>query len=231
MLRNHSGWAWRRFVAFLLLFLFCHGPTLRGAPLIGVPPLRPVIPTSPPPPVYQPPANYMISGYVYDDSTGSGVKLSGEWGIYDAKMTLDEYAAGSSTLIALFTTFTNSAGYYSFGNLATGTSDSYTLIEAQPAGYATTLNTVGTFLSATGGTLAAPLGASNGTLSPPDAITGIVLPSPTGAFAPSATGVYSAVNYNFGEIAQTVSSGGAGVGKPPIRPGVREAAARPLVPA
>ncbi len=145
MLRNHSGWAWRRFVAFLLLFLFCHGPTLRGAPLIGVPPLRPVIPTTPPPPTYQPPANYMISGYVYDDSTGAGVKVPGEWGIYDAKMTLDEYLAGSSTLIASFTTFTNSAGYYSFGNLATGTSDSYTLIEAQPAGYTTTVNTVGAF--------------------------------------------------------------------------------------
>ena len=185
MLRNHSGWAWRRFVAFLLLFLFCHGPTLRGAPLIGVPPLRPVIPTTPPPPTYQPPANYMISGYVYDDSTGAGVKVPGEWGIYDAKMTLDEYLAGSSTLIASFTTFTNSAGYYSFGNLATGTSDSYTLIEAQPAGYTTTVNTVGAFLSATGGTLAAPLGASNGNLSPPDAITGIVLPSPTGASPPA----------------------------------------------
>ena len=49
MLRNHCGWAWRLFVAFLLLFFF-YCPTARGGPLIGLPPVMPVHPPGSPPP-------------------------------------------------------------------------------------------------------------------------------------------------------------------------------------
>ncbi len=221
MLRNHSGWAWRRFVAFLFL-VFLYSPTARGGPLIGTPPLKPVTIT-PPPSTYQAPSDYTLSGYVYVDSAGVGVKLPGEWGVTNVNLSLLEYSSTSSTTpIASFSATTNSAGYYTFSNLIPG--DVYTLQETQPQAYYDTKNSVGIFLSATGGTLAAPAGSSNGTLAPPNGIDDIILPPPTGAFAPSSSGgVYAAANYNFGEFPQTPISGGtssSSIGKPPLRPGV-----------
>jgi len=185
MLRHHCGWAWRSLIAFLFLF-FIHGPAVRGAPLVGLPPIKVVIPGKP-----QPPSSYAISGYVYDDAADLGVRLSGDAGLPAVQMTLLQYSstAGALALTGSFSGFSNSAGYYAFGNLTAG--DVYTIEETQPANFTTTADTVGYF-SGSGGTLAAPPGASNGTLSPPNGISGIT-------FAPSSTGIYTAVNYNFGE--------------------------------
>ena len=180
MLRNHSGWAWR-FVAFLFL-LFLYGPTVRGAPLLGLPPIRPVIPSKP-----YTPSSYSISGYVYDDFSDQGVKLPGDAGLAAVQITLLQYA---STGTQSFTTFTNSAGYYDFGNLTAG--DSYNIQETQPTYFTTTADNLGYFQGASGGTLTVPPPASNGSPAPPNGFSGIT-------FAPISTGVYSAVNYNFGE--------------------------------
>jgi hypothetical protein len=180
MLRNHSGWAWR-FVAFLFL-LFLYGPTVRGAPLLGLPPIRPVIPSKP-----YTPSSYSISGYVYDDFSDQGVKLPGDAGLAAVQITLLQY---SSTGTQSFTTFTNSAGYYDFGNLTAG--DSYNIQETQPTYFTTTADNLGYFQGASGGTLTVPPPASNGSPAPPNGFSGIT-------FAPISTGVYSAVNYNFGE--------------------------------
>jgi hypothetical protein len=184
MLRNRYGWAWRRFVAFLFLF-FLTCPTARGGPLTGLPPLKPVIPSKP-----QVPTTYSLSGYVYNDPTAQGVYVSGDAGLSAVVMTLlQSSSAGTQT----FTGYTNSVGYYAFSGLVAG--DSYTLTETQPANFNTTADNIGYFQSSTGGTLTVPAGASLGALSPPSSISGIV-------FAPTSSGAFSAVDYNFGESPQ-----------------------------
>ncbi|MGA2255059.1 MAG: SdrD B-like domain-containing protein [Thermoguttaceae bacterium] len=180
MLRDHCGGAWQFLLASFLLF-FIYSPAARGGPLIGLPPIL-VTPSKP-----QPPTSYSISGFVYDDSADQGTKLLDDAGLPAVVMTLLQ---NSSTGTQTFTGYTNSAGYYTFGGLTAG--DSYEILETQPANFTATAETVGYFQNSTGGILTAPPGASNGTLAPPNAISGI-------EFAPTSTGVYSAVNYNFGE--------------------------------
>jgi len=185
MWRYYCGWARRFLVTFLVLFLV-GSFAARGAPLIELPPIKVVNPAKP-----QAPSNYGISGYVYDDSADLGARVSGDAGLPAVQMTLLQYSssAGALTLAGSFTGFTNSAGYYAFGNLALG--DVYTIDEMQPPAFSSTADTVGYFVGSSG-TLAAPPGASNGVLSPPNGISGIT-------FAPISTGIYTAVNYNFGE--------------------------------
>jgi len=202
MLRNHCCWTWRLFAAFLFL-LFFYNPTARGGPLFGLPPCKPGVPGGSKPPAYPAPDTYTISGYVYIDSAQNGARPPNASGISAVQMQLTD-----TNKAITYTAYTNSAGYYIFGSLTPG--DVYTLKEIQPSRYTSTLDTVGYFLSSTGGTLAAPPGSSNGILAPPDTISNIALPLPTGAFAPSTTGgKYAAVNYLFGESAP----------KPPPPPG------------
>jgi hypothetical protein len=176
MLRNRCGWAWRLFASFLFLSCF-YIPVASGAPIVGLPPIRPTIPSQ-----IQPQSLFSLSGYVYEDSSGSGT-MSGQ-GLPAVEMMM--IPSGGTAQIAL----TNGAGYYYFPNLTAGTS--YTLEEVLPANFNSTTQSVGYFQLSTGGTLAAPSGASNGTLSPPNEVLGI-------KFAPSTSGIYSAVNYDFGE--------------------------------
>ncbi|MEI8372095.1 MAG: SdrD B-like domain-containing protein [Planctomycetota bacterium] len=210
MLRNRYWWTWRLFVAFLFLSSF-YSPAAQGAPLWGLPPLKPGVPPGSKPPAYSAPSTYTISGYVFIDAAKNGIKLPSSPGISAVQMQLFEYSPSDlNTAINFYTACTNSAGYYTFGNLHPG--DVYALREVQPAKYTDTLNTVGYYLSSTGGTLAAPLGWSNGILVPQNIISGIGLPPASGAFTPSPTGgKYAAVNYLFGESAPVPP-------KPPIPP-------------
>ncbi len=234
MLRIHCGWAGRWSIAIVFLVVFqcsivCGGPII--GPLIGVPPLLPPVP---PPPTA--PTLSSISGYVYLDSALKGVRLPGEWGLPSVMLTISGYLPNDlNTIIFNSTTTTNSAGYYNFPNLQPG--DVYTITESQPSGYQDTTpnngnppNTLGYFQGATGGTLTAPPGVngipSSGTQSAalPNEFYSILLPLPTGAFAPSKGVGYSAVNYNFGELPITpinnTPSVGSGIGKPPLTPSV-----------
>ena len=97
MLRNHCGWAWRRFVAFLL-FSSSSTPACAGAFVGGLPPIRIGVPT--------PTSTYSLSGYV--DMYGGG-------GISGVMMTLDDLTTGKS-----YTGNANSAGEYYFGDLTAG---------------------------------------------------------------------------------------------------------------
>ncbi|MDB5352024.1 MAG: conserved repeat domain, partial [Planctomycetota bacterium] len=115
----------------------------------------------------------VISGFAYVDSNDNGSKDSGETGLGNVAITL----SGKNDLgqaITPVTINTNSSGAYSFTGLRPGT---YVVTEAQPTGYATTGNSIGT----SGGSLASPT---------TDVITAINLGSNA-----------NAVNYNFGELA------------------------------
>ncbi|MBI1764183.1 MAG: carboxypeptidase regulatory-like domain-containing protein [Acidobacteria bacterium] len=85
-----------------------------------------------------------LSGFVYCDGNGDGLKQAGEPGIAGVKVTLTGTNA-QGPVNAMATTDAN--GAYSFINLQPGT---YTLTETQPAGYADGLDAVGSL----GGTLA-----------------------------------------------------------------------------
>lgn len=85
-----------------------------------------------------------LSGFVYCDGNGDGLKQAGEPGIAGVKLTLTGTTAqGPVNLMA--TSEVN--GAYSFTNLQPGT---YAIAETQPAGYADGLDAVGSL----GGTLA-----------------------------------------------------------------------------
>ena len=116
-----------------------------------------------------------VSGYVYVDADNDGNKDSGEAGI--ANVDLNLLDANGKTVA---TTTTDSSGYYYFGGLTPGAT--YTVAEAQPAGYYDGKDTVG---NATGT-------ANN----PGDSISGIVLVSEQ-----------AAINYNFGELPPAAISG------------------------
>jgi hypothetical protein len=234
MLRTYCGRAGRSSIAIALLVVF-HCAALRGGPLIGakigIPPVQPTV--APPPTT-----GYTISGYVYVDSALRGIKLPGEWGVPGVTLTLSAFLP-SDLNTPLYSTqvVSNSAGYYNFDGLQTG--NVYSILETQPAGYADSApvngyppNSVGSFLSATGGSLAAPPGVTVGGVTIPSSGTQgsvanefqyIWLPTATGAFAPSQGKLYSAINYNFGESILTSivsSSSGAGIGKAPVTPSV-----------
>ena len=212
MLRNHCGWAGRRFVAFLLLtFLTC--PVAWGVPIIGVPPVVPPRPV-PTPPGYQAPTTYEISGYVYDDVQRDGVKSITDPGLSAVQIVLDAYSPTTGALLTSSTAMSNAMGSYMFSGLTPG--DIYSLQEIQPYNMGSTLDSVGNFVTATGVTM-----PGSGTATPPDEITGIVMPMPTGAFAPTSKGVYTAVNYDFGnfpKVALPPPPGGGGGSLPTLRP-------------
>ena len=152
--------------------------------------------------------------------------LPGEWGLTGVTINLTEYSPSDpSTIINTFSTTTISGGYYDFTGLPTN--EVYTVTEVQPSNYRSTSNSVGQFLSASGATLTAPTGVggnpANGVQDSgnPFAISSILLPSPTGPFAPGSNGVvYSAVGYNFGQFPLTLISGGSGTSKLSIGPSV-----------
>ncbi len=216
MLRIHCGWAGRLSCAIAFCVLFTCS-AVRGALLTGI---------STSSQSFQSPSSYSISGYVYVDSSQHGTMLPGEWGLPGVTINLTEYSpSDSSTILNTFTTTTGSGGYYDFTGLPTG--NLFTVTEVQPSNYRSTANSVGQFLSATGTTLAAPTGVggnpANGIQDPgnPFAISSILLPSPTGPFAPGGNGVvYSAVGYNFGQFPLTLISGGSGSSKLSISPSV-----------
>ena len=220
MLRIHCGWAGRLSCAFAFIVLFATS-AVRGALLTGM---------STSSPSFQSPTSYSISGFVYVDSAQHGIMLPGEWGLPGVTINLAEYSPSDpSTILNTFTTTTGSGGYYDFTGLPTG--DFFSVTEVQPSNYRSTANSVGQFLSSTGATLTAPAGVggnpANGVQDPsnPFAISSILLPSPTGPFAPGGNGaVYSAVGYNFGQFPLTLISGGSAGSKLSIAPGVPSAA-------
>ena len=85
-----------------------------------------------------------ISGYVYVDSAGKGVRETGEWGISGVNLTLQEVGGFSVTVTS------NSAGYYDFTNVPTGAQ--YSITETQPSGFVPDAANPGNFLTSTGGT-------------------------------------------------------------------------------
>ncbi|QEG31300.1 Serine-aspartate repeat-containing protein D precursor [Gemmata obscuriglobus] len=110
-----------------------------------------------------PPATGSLSGTVYCDANKNGRLDSGEGGISGVKVTLSG-PAGTRTAV------TDASGRYGFGDLIAGT---YTVTEAQPAGYGQGQNTPGT--------------PANGS------VTGDVI----GGIAVTGTAL---TGYNFGEI-------------------------------
>ena len=96
---------------------------------------------------------------------------------------------------------------------------------------------MGSLVSATGATVTAPPGVfgvqSNGTQDPgnPDRIYFIDMPAPSGPFAPSSGGgVYSAVNYNFGEFGLVNSNTSSTGGNPPVQVGIPGTSSGPSSP-
>ncbi len=81
--------------------------------------------------VVQTPLIGSVSGYVYEDCNVNKVKDSPDVAISGVTVELYELINGSYQSTGLTTT-TNSAGYYEFGNLFSGT---YQVVETQPAGY------------------------------------------------------------------------------------------------
>jgi len=198
MLRNHCGWAWRRFVASLLLFLlFFYSSTARGGPL----------------PPYQAPMTYTISGQVYYQTLQGGVTVT--TGVAGATVILDEWAVNSpTTLLAQYTLTTGTAGRYTFGSVAgqvltPSTTAFYTITDTPPSGQNAVGDAVGSFVSAAGSLLTAPMGINgipaNGKVIDLSNIGSIVLPltsNPgfavgTGGATGIVGGKYSAGNYNF----------------------------------
>ena len=176
MLRNHYGLAWRRFVAFLFLLLLL-SPAAIGAPLVGLPPIKPVIPGGAP-------ITYALSGYVWDDSSDVGSRPTGAVGLPGVSMTLYQISSsGTQTINGA----TNSVGYYYFGSLVPG--DTYDLVENQPSNFTNTTDTLGTFMNS-GGSAVSPAGSSLGSLGS-DGFNGIVFSN--------AGYSYSGENFNFGE--------------------------------
>jgi hypothetical protein len=90
-----------------------------------------------------------IAGTVFNDANANGVQDTQETGLGGVQMVLTgtDNISGAVNL----TTTTAADGSYSFGNLRLG---QYTVIEAPPAGYKTTMNTVGTVNGVASGTIA-----------------------------------------------------------------------------
>ena len=81
--------------------------------------------------VVQTPLIGSISGYVYEDCNVNSVKDSPDVALSNVTLTLYELVDGQYQNTGLTTT-TNSAGYYKFDNLFSGT---YQVVETQPQGY------------------------------------------------------------------------------------------------
>ena len=229
MLRTKCCLVWRALCATFLLLGLGYSSSLLGGPLIGVAP-KPN-PTPPPPPTYVPPSQLLLSGYVYVDNTLSGTLVPGDPGISGVQLTLTQYAVSNPTVpIGSAIALTNASGYYQF-NVAQDTL--YTLSETQPVNYPVSHNnTLGHFVSATGGSLAAPTSpvgvTSVGQFSPnpnqsSDTIMDIYMPKTTtpGFGSTPSGGMYTLLGYNFGDyIAVPPPTGTGSIGKPPPKPGV-----------
>ena len=84
------------------------------------------------------PATGGISGTVFNDANGNGIKDSSETGISGVKVFLDTNKNGTADSGEPSTTTTSSSGAYAFSGLAAG---SYTVREVVPSGFhATTTN-------------------------------------------------------------------------------------------
>ncbi len=215
MLRHRSDWPRRLPCAALLLVpLLCAAAS--GNPIINGSGMVSVTLTSAGSPPYQAPGAYSLSGFVYVDSAEDGVKLPGEWGLQNVTLTLTENSSGGALALTATTT-TNAIGQFDFTGLQPG--DTCTITETQPSNYRLTMATVGSFLSASGANLGPAANDINA-----NALS-VLLPTATGSFAPIGTGVYSGVNFNFGELPLTPIGGG----RMPVSPGVpaSSAAAQP----
>jgi hypothetical protein len=226
MLRNHFGWA-RRLSSAVMLLVPVVCSNARGGPIIDGSALVPVTLTSSPSAPYHPPTTYSLSGFVYVDAADDGVKLPGEWGLQNVTLTISEYAPNGAIAFTA-TTATNAAGHYLFTGLQPG--DTCTIGETQPGNYYLTTATVGDFVSASGGSMAmnpaaSPAAAAISALSNSNVnILSVVLPSATGAYAPNGSGVYTGVNFNFGELPITAIGNSDGT-RLPLSPGVPASAA------
>ncbi|MFC5290891.1 SdrD B-like domain-containing protein [Actinokineospora guangxiensis] len=96
-----------------------------------------------------------LSGVVYDDTNGNGVRDAGEPGIPNATVTLTGTDANGTAVEVSVTT--NDQGEYTFADLVGG---EYTVTETQPAGYADGADVAGD---------------AGGTPTEPDTITGVAL--------------------------------------------------------
>ncbi|GLZ42916.1 SdrD B-like domain-containing protein [Actinokineospora sp. NBRC 105648] len=127
-----------------------------------------------------------LAGVVFEDTNGNGTQDPGEPGIGGVSVTLSGTDAQGAPVNTVVTSAPN--GSYSFAGLVGGT---YSVTEAQPAGYADGIDTAGN---------------SGGTLTPPDSITAITL----------GAGV-DATGYTFGEYrasglsGRVVDDGGNGI--------------------
>jgi hypothetical protein len=229
MLRNHFGWARRSAHAFSLLgvvsaFTLLMASSVFGGPLLGVSPIRLTPPTQSvtTTPGYAAPSSLSISGYVYVDSAGTGLKEPGEWGI-------------SGVSVELFNTYgdetvtTNSSGYYDFTNLTAG--QYYAIVETQPSGFTPSAANAGTFISSSGSALSAPISPGNlpsqGSKVNDTQVNYLYLPltNVSGFGSNSSGGQYALTNVNFGDVGKvTVNGNGSGtgttIGKQPVRLGV-----------
>ncbi len=80
-----------------------------------------------------------LSGYVYVDANGNGIRDTGEVGIADVAVTLQGTDSLGRTVVLTATTDAN--GFYRFDNLLAGT---YSILETQPEGYFDGIDTIGT---------------------------------------------------------------------------------------
>jgi uncharacterized repeat protein (TIGR01451 family) len=143
-----------------------------------------------------------ISGAVYEDLNGNGVRDAGEPGI--AGVTIQLTGTDTNSAAVNRTAVTNTNGAYSFLGLVASNSTGYAIREvAQPAGYIDGAESVGTVG-----------GVSRGTGNVNDQFGGVVL-------GPADT----AINYNFGELrfgsiagAVYVDANGDGVRNPSEAP-------------
>jgi uncharacterized repeat protein (TIGR01451 family) len=118
-----------------------------------------------------------VSGAVYEDLNGNGVRDAGEPGIAD--VTIQLTGTDTNTAAVNRTAVTNTNGAYSFLGLVASNATGYTIREvAQPAGYIDGAESVGTVG-----------GVRRGTSNVNDQFTGLVL-------GPADT----AIDYNFGEL-------------------------------
>ncbi|GLZ37073.1 SdrD B-like domain-containing protein [Actinokineospora sp. NBRC 105648] len=117
-----------------------------------------------------------LAGVVFDDTNGNGAQDPGEPGIGGVSVTLSGTDAQGNTVNTVVTSAVD--GSYLFSDLVGGT---YTVTEAQPAGYADGIETAGT---------------SGGTPTPPDSITAIDL-----------DGGVDATGYTFAEYRASSLSG------------------------
>jgi SdrD B-like domain len=82
-----------------------------------------------------------LSGYVYVDSNDNGIKDTNEAPIAGVSVTLTCKSTTGGNFNAVYTTTTDSNGFYEFNNLGPCT---YDLVESQPAGYTDGKDSAGT---------------------------------------------------------------------------------------